>query len=90
MIMQWKHQKKLQRTEKFGCIFLIKKGYLYFLVKNRYNGRIQRDGKIIKSTKEGMHGFGLLSVRRIVHNYHGNMEISEKDKIFSVKITAFC
>ncbi len=82
--------KKIAENRKIWVHFSYKKGYLYFLVKNRYNGRIQRDGKIIKSTKEGMHGFGLLSVRRIVHNYHGNMEISEKDKIFSVKITAFC
>ena len=82
--------KKIAENRKIWVYFSYKKGYLCFLVKNRYNGRIQRDGKIIKSTKEGMHGFGLLSVKRIVHNYHGNMEISEKDKIFSVKITAFC
>lgn len=82
--------KKIAENRKIWVHFSYKKGYLCFLVKNRYNGRIQRDGKIIKSTKEGMHGFGLLSVKRIVNNYHGNMEISEKDKIFSVKITAFC
>lgn len=82
--------KKIPEERKIWVSFSYEKGYLCFQVKNRYNGKIQRDGKTIKSAKEGLHGFGLLSVKKIVHKYHGNMEILEKNKIFSVKITAFC
>lgn len=67
------------------------KGYLQFQVKNRYNKTTQRDNNgDIKSDKEGLHGFGLRSVKRIVHKYHGHMEISEDDAVFCVNIRAFC
>lgn len=67
------------------------KGYLRLLVKNRYNRRIQREssGAII-SNKDGLHGFGLRSVKKIVHKHHGHMEISEEEDIFSVEIRIFC
>lgn len=82
--------RKISEDRKIWVNVSYEKGYLQFQVKNRYNGRIQRDGHIIKSDKEGFHGFGLRSVKRIVHRYHGNMEISESDAVFAVKITAFC
>lgn len=81
---------KIPEERKIWVSVSYEKGYLQFQVKNRYDGRIQREGKTIKSDKEGFHGFGLRSVKRIVHKYHGNMEILESDKIFAVKITAFC
>lgn len=67
------------------------KGYLRLLVKNRYNRRIQRDSSgAIKSNKDGLHGFGLRSVKKIVHKHHGHVEISEEEDIFSVEIRIFC
>lgn len=67
------------------------KGYLRFQVKNRYDRRLQRDGSgAIKSNKDGLHGFGLRSVKKIVHKHNGHMEISEEEDIFCVEIRIFC
>lgn len=67
------------------------KGYLRFQVKNRYDRRLQRDGSgAFKSNKDGLHGFGLRSVKKIVHKHNGHMEISEEEDIFCVEIRIFC
>lgn len=81
---------KISEDRKIWVNISYTKGFLQFQVKNRYNGRIQKEGRKIKSDKEGLHGFGLRSVKKIVHKYHGSMEISEGDTIFAVKITVFC
>lgn len=67
------------------------KGYMRFQVKNRYDRRLQRDGSgAIKSSKDGLHGFGLRSVKKIVHKHNGHMEISEEEDVFCVEIRLFC
>ncbi len=67
------------------------KGYLQLQVKNRYDRKLQKDSMgAVKSSKEGLHGFGLRSVKRIVHKYHGHMEVSGEEEFFCAEIRMFC
>ncbi len=37
----------------------------------------------------GKHGIGLQIVKRVVRNYNGNIEVSDEDHIFDVKIMLY-
>lgn len=72
------------------------KGMLLLDIKNSYSGeRVKSEGRYL-STKEydradesQVHGLGIKNVRRIVEKYDGNMEISDADGIFEVRILMY-
>lgn len=64
------------------------KSFLRILIQNPYYGaHFSETGKIF-STKErnGYHGFGIKSMRRVVQKYDGNLNINTADSIFTVNI----
>lgn len=66
------------------------KGILFINIQNYYNNQIMKQGTIYLSTKEDeRHGIGLQNVSRIVNNYKGKIDISDKDNIFDVKIMLY-
>lgn len=67
-------------------------GYLIFQVANRYEGEITQteDGNIPSRKAGNGHGLGLYSMERIVHKYHGRMDIKYADGIFTVEILIYC
>ena len=73
--------------------FLIKfeKGMLFINVWNTYEGGLIKNGKDYLTTKKKakQHGIGLKNVERVVNSYHGNIEISDIDNIFDVKIMLY-
>lgn len=72
------------------------KGMLLLDIKNSYSGeRVKSEGRYL-STKEydradesQVHGLGIKNVRRIVEKYDGNMEISDADGMFEVRILMY-
>lgn len=69
----------------------LEKGVLRILTENPYSGRIKnnRDGTL-KSLKPGDgHGFGLLSVRRIVDKYNGELCLPCDDTVFRACVTLY-
>ena len=57
-------------------------------VENYFEGKlVMRDG-IPVTTKEdkNYHGYGMLSIRRIVEKYSGNFSISTEDQLFQIDI----
>lgn len=67
------------------------KGFLLINIKNQYKDEIEwiEYGERIKSTKgkkDGVHGIGLSSIRKIVNKYNGKMEIRTDQSYFVLKI----
>lgn len=67
------------------------KGLLLINIKNQYKAEIEwiEYGERIKSTKDkkdGVHGIGLSSIRKIVNKYNGKMEIKADQSYFVLKI----
>lgn len=67
------------------------KGMLFIDVRNSYDGSVRKQGDEYLTTKkeQGKHGIGLQNVRRVVGSYRGDMEISDTDNIFDVKIMLY-
>lgn len=67
------------------------KGMLFINIQNSYTGNLNKKGTVYLSTKEdkGKHGIGLRNVERVVKKYNGNMEISDTDSVFDVKIMLY-
>ncbi len=62
-------------------------GNLFFKIENTYNGNIKRDQNgLYMSTKHEGRGLGLKSVRSIIKQYDGIVEIEHTDDIFSVSV----
>ena len=78
------------QTEKWLNVSLqYEKGILYVNVRNGYSA-VSKNGADYRSTKkEKGHGIGLRNIRRIVAQYHGNMEIYDTDDVFDVKIMLY-
>ncbi len=56
-------------------------------IKNSYNGKINiKDKKIVTTKDSDLHGFGLISVKKIVEHYNGYMRISYDDQTFEIGI----
>lgn len=73
-----------------------RKGMLFIDVRNSYSGKLVKSEDRYLSTKEydrgdesQVHGLGIKNVRRIVEKYDGNMEISDADGIFEVRIMMY-
>lgn len=66
-------------------------GTLFIEIQNSHNGRVRKVGNMFQTTKDQKkgHGIGLKNVQRVVEEYHGQMEISNTNTIFSVKLILF-
>lgn len=64
---------------------------LFLEIKNPYDGLRRRKGAEYRTTKPDVrsHGWGLQIIREIVEQHHGQMELSEKEKIFCVKLLLY-
>lgn len=72
------------------------KGMLLIEIKNSYRGELVKAEDRYLSTKEydstdgsQVHGLGIRNVRKIVEKYDGNMEISNTDGIFKVRVLMY-
>lgn len=67
------------------------RGMLFIRVRNSYDNAIKRKGEIYITTKKEkrIHGIGLQNVKNVVDTYKGDMQISDKDNIFDVKIILY-
>lgn len=66
------------------------KDMLVLQVKNSYNGVIKRKGKQFISTKTGNgHGIGLSSVRNLVEQKQGNLQLDYDEKEFRVEVVLY-
>ena len=65
------------------------KNILIITVVNSYDGTLLRDktGKILTRKRDkSVHGFGLVSVEKIVQKYHGSMVIEDSAEEFKIKL----
>ena len=52
-------------------------------------GNVKKIGSKLISSKKGMHGLGLESVNAVVDKYHGVMNVSNSDDMFTVSLVIF-
>ncbi len=64
------------------------KGFVIITTENGYAGELQWDGGRLRTSKKDKqsHGFGILSIEKIVHKYGGRYSISTEDQIFAMNI----
>ena len=67
------------------------KGMLFIQIMNSYDGLVKKQGLEYISTKRDVeiHGIGLQNVKKVIMNYHGRMEISDRNNVFDVKIMLY-
>lgn len=72
------------------------KGMLLIEIRNSYSGVLVKSEGMYLSTRDydrtdesQVHGLGIRNVRRIVEKYDGNMEISDEEGIFKVRILMY-
>ncbi len=66
-------------------------GTLSISIANTYAGTISKKGKLLLTTKENkeQHGIGLNNVRKVVEQYHGEMDCYHTEEIFTVEILLY-
>lgn len=66
-------------------------GMLFIRIRNSYDNAVQKQGDIYITTKKKTqeHGIGLQNVRKVVDNYKGEMQISDQNNIFDVKLILY-
>lgn len=64
------------------------RGFVRIRLENRFEGDLEFEQNLPKTTKDrdGYHGFGLKSIRSIVENYGGTLEITTRDGWFELSI----
>ena len=57
-------------------------------IENYFDGELSYDNGLPKTTKQNKdyHGFGLVSIKTIVENYHGDLFIKNSGKLFIINI----
>lgn len=84
--------KSEQHSEKpFIRLYSFQKGKMFFIeVENSFNGKIiqrkQSEFPLTDKTVRKAHGMGLLNIKRIVEKYHGGVDWSIKNKIFTLSM----
>ena len=77
-------------SDKYIKIYMVyDKNVLVITVINSYDGTLLRDktGKILtRKDDKNAHGFGLVSIERIVQKYHGSMVIEETSEEYKIKL----
>lgn len=79
-------------TDKWLAVLVkYEQGMLFIDIRNSYANRVNKRGMEYLTTKKeaGQHGIGLQNVKKVVNNYHGNMEITDKDNVFEVRIMLY-
>lgn len=77
-----------QKEDRFIRIYIdIIKKQLYISVINSMEGPVRRSGAQYLSTKQGMHGFGLLRIDSIVSKYHGYLNRQSEPGVFATEVT---
>lgn len=63
------------------------RGCLLFCIKNRYDGDLikEKDGKLATRKKEGVHGLGIRSMKKVTDKYNGVLVTEGKDGVFTLK-----
>lgn len=66
-------------------------GMLFIRIRNSYDSVVKKKGHTYSTTKREMqeHGIGLRNVKKVVDKYKGDMQISDNDNIFDVKIILY-
>lgn len=66
-------------------------GMLFIRIRNSYGNAVQKQGDIYITTKKKTqeHGIGLQNVRKVVDSYKGEMQISDQNNIFDVKLILY-
>lgn len=79
------------QEKRLSVLVKYEKGMLFVNIRNSFAGKTNRLGERWLTTKAEAdgHGIGLQNVRKVVESYRGNMEISESDQIFDVKIMLY-
>lgn len=79
----------MESEEKILDITIISKmNNLILLIDNSYNGNLLYEKGRFKTTKpfDNSHGFGLISVKKILDKYDGEIQTTFTEKIFSVSV----
>ncbi|MCM1508375.1 MAG: GHKL domain-containing protein [Ruminococcus flavefaciens] len=63
-----------------------KKSYVNIIIKNLIENSILQNNPELSTSKTGMHGIGLKSVKQVVGYYGGMMEFYEQDNFFIVDV----
>ncbi|WP_185967548.1 sensor histidine kinase [Clostridium sp. HBUAS56010] len=63
------------------------RGCLLFYVKNRYDGNLEKetDGSLKTRKKQGIHGLGIRSMKKVAAKYNGSLLTEEKEGMFVLK-----
>lgn len=73
--------------ERFIRIYIdIVKKQFYIAVTNTMNGKSKKSGMKYISSKEGVHGFGLLRIDNIVQKYGGFINRQNEDGVFATEV----
>lgn len=76
-----------KKEDRFIRIYIdIIKKQLYISVINSMEGSVRRSGAQYLSTKQGMHGFGLLRIDSIVSKYHGYLNRQSEPGVFATEV----
>lgn len=79
------HQEKA--NDRFIRIYIdIVKKQLYISVTNSMDGKARKNGLQYITTKEGVHGFGLLRIDSIVKKYGGFINRQNEDGVFATEV----
>lgn len=78
---------RVPQEERFIRIYIdIVKKQFYISVTNSMQGKAKRFAGGFVSEKEGSHGFGLLSIDRIVAKYHGYLNRQTENGVFATEV----
>ena len=76
-----------KKEDRFIRIYIdIVKKQLYISVINSMEGRAMRSGTQYLSSKEGLHGFGILRIDSIVAKYHGYINRQNEQGVFATEV----
>lgn len=85
---------KLKNREKREINLLIKrKGNLLHIQEQNYfedEIRMEKGFPVTSKGDKENHGFGMKSIRMLVDKYHGELQITAEDQIFSIDILLPC
>lgn len=77
-----------KKEERFIRIYIdIIKKQLYISVTNSMKGSARRNGARYLSSKQGLHGFGILRIDSIVSKYHGYINRQSEPGVFATEVT---
>ena len=77
-----------KKEDRFIRIYIdIIKKQLYLSVTNSTEGHVRKNGNQYLSSKQGLHGFGILRIDNIVSKYHGYINRQSESGVFATEVT---